>query len=300
MIAVLSGGTGTPKLLTGLKEVADFTVIVNTAEDIWISGNKVCPDIDSVIYALAGIIDDEKWWGIKGDSFRTHEMILKLGGDEFMAIGDLDRAVHIFRSELLRKGYSLTEATRRLKNAFGIKQEVLPMCEEEVATTIVTPEGELHFQEFWIKHKGEPEVLDIYFKGIENAKATPEVLKALKECDFVLIGPSNPITSILPILSVKGIREKLRKKKVVAVSPIIGKKPVSGPAGKFMKAKGYDVSPLGVADVYADFLDVLIVDKADEELVGEYRGVEIVATDTIMKSKDDAKKLAEFVLSVMQ
>ena len=300
MITVLSGGTGTPKLLTGLKEVADFTVIVNTAEDIWISGNKVCPDIDSVIYALAGIIDDKKWWGIKGDTFRTHEMILKLGGDEFMAIGDLDRAVHIFRSELLRRGYSLTEATRRLKNAFGVKQEVLPMCEEEVATTIVTPEGELHFQEFWVKYKGKPEVLDVYFKGIENAKATKDVLRALKECDFVLIGPSNPITSILPIISVEGVKNMLKKKKVVAVSPIIGKKPVSGPAGKFMKAKGYDVSPLGVADVYADFLDVLIVDKADEELVGEYRGVEIVATDTIMKSKEDARRLAEFIVDVMR
>jgi LPPG:FO 2-phospho-L-lactate transferase len=300
VITVLSGGTGTPKLLTGLKEVADFTVIVNTAEDIWISGNKVCPDIDSVIYALAGIIDDKKWWGIKGDTFRTHEMILKLGGDEFMAIGDLDRAVHIFRSELLRRGYSLTEATRRLKNAFGVKQEVLPMCEEEVATTIVTPEGELHFQEFWVKYKGKPEVLDVYFKGIENAKATKDVLRALKECDFVLIGPSNPITSILPIISVEGVKNMLKKKKVVAVSPIIGKKPVSGPAGKFMKAKGYDVSPLGVADVYADFLDVLIVDKADEELVGEYRGVEIVATDTIMKSKEDARRLAEFIVDVMR
>lgn len=299
MITVLSGGTGTPKLLMGLKEVADFTVIVNTAEDIWISGNKVCPDIDSVIYALAEIIDDEKWWGIKGDSFRTHEMILKLGGDEFMAIGDLDRAVHIFRSEMLRKGYSLTEATKRLKNAFGIKQEILPMCEEEVATTIVTPEGELHFQEFWIKYRGELEVLDIYFKGIEKAKATSDVLNALNKCDFVLIGPSNPITSILPILSVKGVREMLKDKKVVAVSPIVGNKPVSGPAGKFMRAKGYDVSPLGVADVYSDFLDVLIVDRADERLVGRYGDVEIVATNTIMKSKEDARRLAEFIINIL-
>ncbi len=299
-IVVLSGGTGTPKLLRGLKElVDDLTVIVNTAEDIWISGNKLCPDIDSVVYALADVIDDEKWWGIKGDTFKTHEQLKRLGFDEFMMIGDLDRATHIFRSELLKQGYTLTEATRKLKNAFGVKAEVLPMCEEEVATIIVTPQGEMHFQEFWVKHKGEPDVIDIYFKGIENAKATDDVIKALNRCDGVIIGPSNPVTSITPILLVKGIRDGLRRKKVIAVSPIIGNKPVSGPAGKFMRAKGYDVSPLGVADVYADFLDVLVVDNSDADLVGRYKDIEVVATDTIMKSKEDAKRLSEFLLELL-
>lgn len=299
-IVVLSGGTGTPKLLQGLKDLVDeLTVIVNTAEDIWISGNKICPDIDSVIYALAGIIDDEKWWGIKGDTFKTHERLKRLGWNEFMLIGDLDRATHIFRSELLRRGYTLTEATRMLKKAFGVKAEVLPMCEEEVATIIVTPQGEMHFQEFWVKHKGKPNVLNIYFKGIENAKATDDVIKALEECDGIIIGPSNPITSIMPILLVKGVKERLRRKKVVAVSPIIGNKPVSGPAGKFMRAKGYEVSPLGVADIYADFLDVLVVDSSDANLVGKYKGIEIVATDTIMKDKEDAKRLSEFLLELL-
>ncbi|MEM4503632.1 MAG: 2-phospho-L-lactate transferase CofD family protein, partial [Archaeoglobaceae archaeon] len=167
---VLSGGTGTPKLLVGLKEVAEFSVIVNTAEDIWISGNKICPDIDSVIYALAEIIDEEKWWGIRGDSFRTHEALKKLGVDEFMAIGDLDRATHILRSELLRKGFSLVHATKEVAKAYGVKQEIYPMCNEEVATIIVTAEGEMHFQDFWVRKKGIPEVVDIYFRGIENAK----------------------------------------------------------------------------------------------------------------------------------
>ena len=296
MIVVLSGGTGTPKLLIGLKDLEDFAVIVNTAEDIWISGNKVCPDIDSVIYALADVIDENKWWGLRGDSFRTHEMILKLGGDEFMAIGDLDRAVHIFRSELLRRGYTLTEATRKLRISFGVEQEVLPMCEEEVSTMILTSRGEMHFQEFWIKFKGLPEVLDVYFKGIENARATEDVLRVLDDCDFVLIGPSNPITSIMPILLVKGVKEMLREKFVIAVSPIVGKNPVSGPAGKFMRAKGYEVSPIGVVNVYSDFLDVLIVDRVDEGLVGKYGDVEIVSTNTIMKSRDDARRLAQFIL----
>ena len=298
-IVVLSGGTGTPKLLRGLKDlVDDLTVIVNTAEDVWISGNRVCPDIDSVIYALAGIIDEERWWGIKGDTFITHERLKRLGWDEFMMIGDLDRATHIFRSELLRQGFTLTEATRRLKEAFGIDAEILPMCEEDVATIIVTPEGEMHFQEFWVKRKGEPDVLDIYFRGIENAKATDEVIKALDECDGVIIGPSNPITSVMPILLVKGVREGLKRKRVVAVSPIVGNKPVSGPAGKFMRAKGYEVSPLGVVDVYSDFLDVLVVDSSDTNLVGRYGRVEIVATNTIMRSVDDARRLGRFLLDL--
>lgn len=299
MLCVLSGGTGTPKLLQGLKEVADFTVIVNTAEDVWVSGNKICPDIDSVIYALAEIIDDRKWWGIKNDTFHTHNRLRELGFDEFMMIGDMDRATHIMRSELLRNGYSLTHATRVLKDSFGVKAEILPMCDEEVATYIVTPNGEMHFQEFWVKHRGEPDVLDVIFKGADRAEATDDVKKALDSCEAVVIGPSNPITSIMPILSVKGIRERLAKKKVVAVSPIVGNKPVSGPAAKLMTAKGYEVSPLGVADVYADFLDVLIVDGADRNLEGMYGEIEVVATQTIMKSKEDAVKLSKYILEVI-
>lgn len=291
---VLSGGTGTPKLLRGMKEIADFRVIVNTAEDIWISGNRICPDIDSVIYTLADIIDDEKWWGIKGDTFRTHEALKKLGFDEFMMIGDLDRATHIMRSELLRRGKTLLEATREIARAYGVRQEVYPMCNEEVASTVVTDEGEMHFQEFWVKRKGMPKVIDVYFRGIEKAKIPEEVRKCLEKEDEVLIGPSNPITSILPILSVEDMREILKEKKVVAISPIVGRNPVSGPAGKFMKAKGFEVSPVGVFEVYRDFLDLLIVDEVDSMLASE----KIVATKTIMKSKDDAIKLSEFVLKV--
>ncbi len=298
MIAVLSGGTGTPKLLKGLKELTNFAVIVNTAEDIWISGNKVCPDIDAVLYTLAGIIDENRWWGIEGDSFRTHEMLLKLGFDEFMAIGDFDRAIHIFRSELLRKGFTLTEATKKLREALGIEQEVLPMCDEDVETRIVTNIGDLHFQEFWVKNRGEPEVFEVYFKGIERAKATKDVLNVLEKAKFILIGPSNPITSIMPIVLVKGICDFLKRKKVIAVSPIVGKKAISGPAGKFMRAKGYDVSPLGVAEVYSDFLDVLVVDNADRNLVGYYKDIKIVATNIIMKTLEDSKELAEFIMNL--
>lgn len=291
---ILSGGTGTPKLLTGMKEVADFNVIVNTAEDVWISGNKICPDIDSVIYALAGIIDERKWWGIRNDTFKTHEALKNLGFEELMTVGDLDRATHILRSEILRKGSSLVEATRAVAKAYGVYKNIYPMCNEEVATTIVTPEGEMHFQEFWVKRKGAPEVLDVYFKGIENAKIPAEVLLELKKDNEILIGPSNPITSILPILSVEDFRERLRGKKVVAISPIIGKNPLSGPAAKFMRAKGFEVSPLGVWEVYKDFLSAMVVDKSDAHL--EREG--IFVTKTIMKNKKDAIRLSEFVLRI--
>lgn len=291
---VLSGGTGTPKLLVGLKEVAEFSVIVNTAEDIWISGNKICPDIDSVIYALAEIIDEDRWWGIRGDTFRTHEALKKLNGEEFMAIGDLDRATHIFRSEFLRKGFSLVYATREVAKAYGVKQEVYPMCNEDVATIVVTTEGKMHFQDFWVRKKGLPEVLDVYFKGIENAKIPEEVKNLIKKEEEVIIGPSNPVSSIKPILSVENMQEMLKDKKVVVISPIIGNAPVSGPAGKFMRAKGYEISPLGVFKFYEDILSALIVDESDSSLEGD----RIFATKTMMKSKNDAIKLSEFILKI--
>ncbi|MCX8172401.1 MAG: 2-phospho-L-lactate transferase [Archaeoglobaceae archaeon] len=291
---VLSGGTGTPKLLRGLKEVADFSVIVNTAEDLWISGNKICPDIDSVIYALAEIIDEEKWWGIKNDSFKTHEYLKKLGFEELMAVGDLDRATHILRSEELRKGKSLVEATKSVAKAYGVIQHIYPMCNEDVATMILTSDGEMHFQEFWVKKKGVPEVIDIYFKGIDMAKIPVEVLKEIEKDDEVLIGPSNPITSITPILSVGNFRRIIAEKKVVVVSPIVGNNPISGPAGKFMRAKGFEVSPLGVYEVYKDIISALIVDERDSALASE----KIFVAKTIMKSKEDAIKLSEVILKI--
>ncbi|MET1124675.1 MAG: 2-phospho-L-lactate transferase [Archaeoglobaceae archaeon] len=291
---VLSGGTGTPKLLRGLKEIADFWVVANTAEDIWVSGNKVCPDIDSVIYALAEVIDEQRWWGIAGDTFTTHEALKGLGFDEVLMIGDRDRATHILRSEMLRRGYSLCEATVKIARAYGVKQDVYPMCEEEVATVVVTSEGEMHFQEFWVKRKGEPEVVDVRFEGIENARIPQPVRERLEREEEVLIGPSNPITSIMPILSVEDFAELLKDKKVVAVSPIVGNRAVSGPAAKFMRAKGYEVSPLGVMKVYEDFIDALIVHESDAHLCSD----SVFATNTIMRNKGDAVKLAEFIIKI--
>ncbi|MFO7967138.1 MAG: 2-phospho-L-lactate transferase [Archaeoglobaceae archaeon] len=295
MLCVLSGGTGTCKLLQGLKKVERFTVIINTGEDVWVSGNKLCPDVDSVLYSLADIIDTEKWWGVKDDTFVTHSRLKDLGFDEGLAIGDMDRAVHIARSDLLRKGHTLTQAVRSIQDQLGIEAELLPMCEDDVLTYIITPQGEMHFQEFWVKHKGEPDVLDVAIKGANRAEATPEAINSIRDSDAVMIGPSNPITSVMPILSVNGIKKELEEKKVIAISPIIGKKAFSGPAAKLMAAKGYEVSPTGVADCYQDFLDILVVDEADKELEGYYGDIKVVSAPTIMKNRDDAVQLAEYI-----
>ncbi|MGB7532044.1 MAG: 2-phospho-L-lactate transferase [Halobacteriota archaeon] len=306
---ILSGGTGTPKLLVGLKRVfeeegeEELNIIVNTAEDVWISGNLVCPDIDSVLYALAGVIDEQKWWGIRDDGFVTHTALKKLNHDERLMLGDRDRATHIIRSELLRRGKRLTDATALLARSFGIdaKIKILPMTDDPgaVSTRIHTPEGELHFQDFWVSKKGEPEVSDVSFDGIAEVKPSEEVMNVLESGseEVVLIGPSNPITSIGSILSLEGVRETLKRKKVVAISPIMGNEPVSGPAGKFMRAKGFEVSPYGVFKCYEDFLDVLIIDTEDECTVRD-KNVEVIKTDIMIRNGEDSEKLATFLESV--
>jgi LPPG:FO 2-phospho-L-lactate transferase (EC 2.7.1.-) len=198
---ILSGGTGTPKLLRGLVRVLDpdeITIVVNTAEDLWVSGNLVSPDIDTVIYTLAGLIDDERWWGIRGDSFITHTRLREMGVKEMLAIGDADRAFHILRSDIIRRGGTLSDATEMMRAALGIRSRVFPMSDESVSTIIATPLGEMHFQEFWVERRGEPEVLGVRFDGIDDARPSKGFLDALRRENTVVIGPSNPVTSITP------------------------------------------------------------------------------------------------------
>jgi len=299
---VLSGGTGTPKLLQGLRLLIpdeEITVIVNTAEDITVSGNLVTPDIDTVLYLFSGQLDDTKWWGIKDDTFRTYHALKKLGISEKLMIGDADRAVHIFRSELMRKGENLTEATLQLSRRLGIKARILPMCDEKVDTMIKTPQGFIHFQDFWVGARGETDVLGIHIEGIEGARPTKVAIGVLSSEDNVIIGPSNPITSIGPILALKGMRKILEQKKVVAVSPIIGNAPVSGPAGKLMVASGFPVSSKGVAECYGDILDILVIDQKDtiDEKDLEVRAVRC---DTMMTSVEKSKAVAKNILELFR
>lgn len=292
---VLSGGTGTPKLLMGLKELVDpedLSVVVNTAEDIWISGNLVSPDVDTVLYTLADIVDEVRWWGIRRDSFHTTGFLRTLGNPELLSLGDNDRAIHIFRSELIRQGVTLCSATQALAIALGIKQEVLPMTDDHVSTMITTPDGEMHFQDFWVGHGGSPEVVSLRFQGIDKARPSPRFLELLEKEDQVLIGPSNPVTSICPILDLPGVREKLKRKRIVAISPLVGNKPVSGPASKFMKAVGVSGDDEGVAALLG-YPDIFVVDKSSS-----YRG-DCVRLDTFMRDRVDSKRLAKSMIELM-
>jgi len=297
---ILSGGTGTPKLLQGLRRLIpdeDITVIVNTAEDIVISGGLVSPDVDTVLYLFSGFLDDTKWWGIRNDTFNTHQALKKMGINEELMIGDTDRATHIMRSELMRKGAGLTQTTSQIATALRIKARVLPMCDEKVDTMINTPRSLMHFQDFWVGKHGEPDVLDIKIKGIEKAKPTREVMEALGSEENVIIGPSNPITSIGPILTLKYLRGILSLKKVIAVSPIIGNAPVSGPVGKLMQASGLPVSSMGVAEFYGDILDIMVIDEKDTADEKDFH-VKTVRWDTLMTSVEKSEALAKRILEL--
>jgi LPPG:FO 2-phospho-L-lactate transferase len=292
---VLSGGTGTPKLLMGLKELIvpfDLSVVVNTAEDLWISGNYISPDVDSVLYTLADIIDEKRWWGIKGDKILTHDYLLSMGVDEVLAIGDKDRAVHIFRSNLLRQGSKLSLATEALAVALGVKQKVVPMTDESVSTMITTTTGVMHFQEYWVGRRGKPDVRDLFFAGLDAALPCQAFLDLLEKEDTILIGPSNPVTSIGPILALQGVRERLQDRKVVAMSPFIGNEPVSGPAAKFMAAMGVPASDEGVRSMLGK-VDLFIVDKKSS-----YQG-ECLRMSTLMRNRRECCKVAKELLGLI-
>lgn len=278
-----------------------MAVFANTADDLWISGNLVSPDLDSVVYTLAGMIDRRKWWGIEGDSFKTHEFLKSLGRRELLALGDLDRAVHIFRSDLLREGLTLSEATQSLCRALKVEEKVVPMTDDPVSTVISTPEGEMDLQEFWVGRSGRPEVTGVRYRGIEEARPSPGFIAALEraaeEGEPVLIGPSNPVSSIGPILALRGVRDLLGsgrgKCPVVAVSPLVGGRPVSGPAAKFMQAWGYPVTDQGVDEILG-CVDLMVVSPASD-----YAGPSI-KLDTVMKDVTDSTRLAEEILKVLE
>ena len=297
MITVLSGGTGTPKLLQGIKEIVetkDLSIIVNTLENDYFSGVYVSADIDTVLYTMADMINDETWYGVKNDTFITNERLAELSSPELLRIGDIDRATKIQKT-LLMQNHSLEESVEIQRRNMGIESKIIPMSNENSDIKIVTDIGELEFHDFLIKYASEPEVLDVVFSEVSPADA---VIDTIKKSDAVIIGPSNPITSILPILSLEGVKEALKDKYVVAVSPIIGNDSVSGPASKFMKALDIEVSSLGVAQLYKDFLDVMVIDKKDENLKNDIGEIinKVIITNTIMDSSDAKIDLAKKIL----
>jgi len=304
MITVLTGGTGGAKFVDGLRQIVapeELTIIVNTGDDLMWWGLYVSPDIDSILYMLSGKLSQERGWGVKGDTFSCLNTMGQMGQPTWFNAGDRDLAMHILRSKMLADGKTLTEVTAEIAAKLNITTRVLPMTDSRVETRVLTPIGELSFEEYFVQRWYQDPVESVRFAGASDAEAAPGVIEAIRSADVLLLAPSNPVTSIAPILSVPGIREALRESRarIAAVSPIVGGAAVSGPAGILLKAQGFDVSIAGVANFYQDFLDLLIADSQDEMAAAALRqdGLRVVCAPTIMRKNADRVALARTVLA---
>jgi LPPG:FO 2-phospho-L-lactate transferase len=306
MIVVLTGGTGGAKFVEGLRQVVpveDITFVVNTGDDLEWWGLYVSPDLDSITYAVSGLLSRERGWGVKGDTFFCLQAMGELAEPTWFHVGDRDLAVHLLRSKMLAEGKTLTQATTEICAKLGVQGRILPMSNSRVETRIDTPLGELSFQEYFVQRWYQDPVKAVRFAGATEAEPAPGVVEAIMSASAVILAPSNPSTSIGPILSVPGIRDALRKTAatVAAISPIVGDAAVSGPAGILMAAQGLPVSIAGVAQAYEDFLDILIADLRDADAARELDrpGLRVRCTNTIMRSGDDKVKLARTVLALV-
>jgi LPPG:FO 2-phospho-L-lactate transferase len=305
MITVLTGGTGGAKFVQGLVRVippAGLTVIVNTGDDLLCWGLHVSPDLDSILYALAGLLSRKRGWGVEGETFTCLERMRQLGAPAWFQLGDRDLATHLRRTQLLAT-HTLAEATAEIAAAMGVTTRILPMSNQRVETRVLTADGDLSFQEYFVRERYRVPVTAVRFVDAERAQPAPGVLEAITAADAVLIAPSNPVTSIGPILSVPGIRAALRETNapIAAVSPIVGGAAVSGPAGELMKTQGLPVSIAGVAKAYEDFLDVLVADDCDRRHAAEVRNpaLETIFTNTIMNSEQAKEALARQALAAV-
>lgn len=303
MIVALAGGVGGAKMAQGLQQAlppGDLVVVVNTADDFSLYGLHISPDLDTVMYTLAGIADPVNGWGVAGDTRQTLDAIARYGRDPWFLLGDQDFATHILRSERLREGASLSAVTAEFASALGIPSRIIPMTDDPVATKIETPTGRLDFQDYFVGRRQSDDVLGVTFAGIGAARAHPAARAAIAEAEAVVIAPSNPIVSVGPILETPGVRKALvaTAAPIVAVSPIVGGKALKGPAAKMLETLGHDVSALGVARLYEGLIDGLVIDEVDRELAPEIaaRGQRVLVTGTVMGDREDRRRLAEEVL----
>lgn len=304
-VTALAGGTGAAKLLRGLLAAGagDLTVVVNTGDDTEVWGLHVSPDLDTITYALGGLLDVGRGWGRADESFHCLESMAAFDAPTWFSLGDRDLATHLFRTQALSGGRSLSQVTAEIARRLGVRAGVLPMSDDRVRTRIRTPSGWLTFQEYFVREKARVEVLEVAYDGAADAAPASGVLAAIAGADAVVVCPSNPVTSVGPILAVPGIAAALAETRatVVAVSPIIGGAAVSGPAGQLMAARGLPVSPTGVARAYAPWLDALLVDPGDADLAAELAraGVNTVATDILMTDRASEAALARRVLEAV-
>jgi len=302
-VVALAGGVGAAKLLRGLVKVVssrDLVIIGNVGDDIELYGLHISPDLDIVMYTLAGIVDETKGWGIASDTFHCLEMLGKLGFETWFKLGDKDLAIHIIRTKMLREGYTLSQATAKLCKMLGVEAKLIPASDDPVRTKIKSGQLLLDFQEYFVKRGTMDIVTNVFFEGAERAKPAPGVVEALMEAERIIICPSNPILSIAPILSIRAIRRALETTNapIVGVSPIVGGKALKGPADKIMVSMGYEASPYGVAKFYGSLLKHLIIDKVDSDLEQRIQkiGVKVTVANTIMKSVEDAVNLAKVAM----
>ena len=302
MITILSGGTGSVKLVRGLaSQIQDLNVISNVGDNYWLYGMYLCPDIDTIIYGLADLLDFERGWGIKKDSFGFLRQMEVFGEETWFSIGDRDAATHLMRTNMLKNGKNLSDITKWMCEKFAVEAKVIPVTDNTVETRISTNKGELHLQEYWVKYRGQDEVEGIQYIGADKARPNPEAINAMHDSKLVIIAPGNPLTSIGPMLSIKGVRKELSKikKKVVAVSPLIGDKAISGPAAKYMQAAGIEVSAYGVAKMYSDVCSHMIIDTKDKALAKKIQNLDTQVYETKIKmiNKEGEKTLASFILN---
>jgi LPPG:FO 2-phospho-L-lactate transferase len=297
-VALLAGGTGGAKLAAGMQQLAgvELSVIANTGDDTVVHGLHVSPDPDLVTYWLADQIDEERGWGIRGDTFTVHERLVELGSPGWFRLSDRDLATCLYRTHFLAEGGTLTAAQGQIARALGVLAAVLPMSEERVATRVLAPGGWVGLQEFLIAERSEPPIEGVEAQGLEAAKPTPEVLETLAGAEAIVIGPSNPVISIGPILAVPGMREAMAASAapVVAVSPFVAGHAVKGPTEKFMAAIGRPSSAAGVASLYEGVIQAMVVDADDPDPGPE--GIQVLSCPTLMEGSDGRRELAERVL----
>jgi LPPG:FO 2-phospho-L-lactate transferase len=303
-VVALAGGVGGAKLAWGLAQLLPperLTIIVNTADDFELLDLHISPDLDTVMYTLAGLANPETGWGVRDESWSMLKMMARYAGPTWFRLGDRDLATHLRRSQWLREGFPLTWITRELSKLLGVGHTLLPMTDARVRTVVHTDQGSLPFQEYFVHRRWEPVVSSIHFEGIETAKPTQDVVFSLREGDIIILCPSNPLVSLDPILALPALRRIIAASQApkVAVTPIIGGQALKGPAAKMMRELGLEVSPVGVARHYQDLLTGFVLDRLDEDLevaIAFDLGARTLVTDTIMKSDHDRVRLAQEVL----
>ncbi len=302
-VVALAGGVGGARLAQGLQNALPpgaLTVVVNTADDFRLWGLHISPDLDTVMYTLAGIANPTTGWGIADDTWHALDMLSRYGQDTWFRLGDRDIATHILRTHMLAEGYTLTGVTAHFSQALGVPTRILPMCDEPVHTLVHTPHGVLEFQDYFVRRHHADQVTDISFRGIERAQPTRQVLQAVHSARHIIFCPSNPFVSIGPILALPGFREALARSAAirVAVSPIVGGAAIKGPAADMLRTLGHEVSPVGVAALYRGLIHGMVIDRVDAPLAPRIAdmGIEVQISDTIMEGAQSRTALAMEVL----